>query len=96
MAALDVVIIKLQIRYPRGTTRTFDALTVARQQVFGRNDNRADVQDIIVLFTDGQSNDFSATIDAARMARLNGECTCDVSLLVSARVHFAAVDIEYM
>ena len=76
MAALDVVIIKLQTRYPRGTTRTFDALTAARQQVFGRSDNRADVQDIIVLFTDGQSNDFSATIDAARMARLAGECTC--------------------
>ena len=44
--------------------------------MFGRSDNRADVQDIIVLFTDGQSNDFSATIDAARMARLAGECTC--------------------
>ena len=62
-----------QIVYPRGTTQTAAALNAARTQVFGRSDNRPNVQDIIVLFTDGQSSDFSATIAAAREARLRGK-----------------------
>ncbi|XP_046842713.1 cartilage matrix protein-like [Xenia sp. Carnegie-2017] len=53
-----------------GSTYTDHALRMARDQVFnGKNGDRPNVRDVIVLLTDGQSHDNDAAIAEARLLR---------------------------
>ena len=61
------------VAYTRGTTNTASALRLVRQQVFRRQGgDRPDLRNIVVLMTDGGSNDFAETLKEARLAREAG------------------------
>jgi collagen type VI alpha len=62
-----------RLAYTPGTTNTAEALRVAREEVFRNGRDRADARDVIVLFTDGGSNDFAETLEqsvANKMANI--------------------------
>ena len=62
-----------QSLYDRGKTNTAWALQVIREQGFHPlNGDRPDVPNIAVLFTDGGSSNFDATVEQARLAHLTG------------------------
>ena len=60
------------IPYNGGTTNTADALRVAREDVFGRSGDRDDVENVLVLFTDGGSDNYEETLTEAIATRLDG------------------------
>ncbi len=58
------------LRYADGKTNTAAALSLAANQVYGNSlFNRPQFRDIIVLFTDGGSNDVADTVLKAKEAR---------------------------
>lgn len=62
-----------QARYLRGTTNTAAAIRYVYQDMFTpAHGNRAGIQNVMVLITDGASDDKKATLDAAREARARG------------------------
>ena len=59
--------------YTRGTTNTAAALRYARQTLFSTgNGNRNNARDILVVITDGASNNAQQTLSEARLTRLAG------------------------
>lgn len=62
-----------QIQYPGGTTRTDLALDLVRTQVYGQSGDRPNITDVVVVFTDGGSDNYTRTITAAKNARLSGK-----------------------
>ena len=62
-----------ELRYAEGKTNTAAALSLATSQVFGNSMyNRPQMKDIIVLLTDGGSNDVEQTVLKATEAKLQG------------------------
>ena len=62
-----------ELQYASGKTNTAEALRLATSQVFGNNNyNRQQFKDIIVLITDGGSNDVEQTILKATEAKIQG------------------------
>ena len=67
-----------QVPYVKGSTNTADALEVAREDMFtSGNGDRSDMPNVIVLFTDGGSDNMLDTIEQARLTRLD-----DITILV--------------
>ena len=61
------------LRYIRGTTNTGDALKFAREQMFTRgNGDRDNVPNVLVVLTDGGSNDKEKTITEAVATKVAG------------------------
>ena len=63
--------IRNTIRYVSGTTNTAEALRTAREVVFGGGRDRPGVRNVLVLLTDGGSNDYGSTVNesvATKMA----------------------------
>ena len=62
-----------RIPYRRGTTNTADAIRLARTEVFnGANGDRANAPNLMIVLTDGSSNDNVATLKEAELARSEG------------------------
>ena len=62
-----------EIPYTHGTTNTAAALKLIREQVFQPNvGDRDDLNNVAILLTDGNSNDFAQTLLQARLAREQG------------------------
>ena len=62
-----------ELRYANGKTNTAAALSMATSQVFGNsNYNRPQFKDIVVLITDGGSNDVEQTVLKATEAKIQG------------------------
>ena len=62
-----------ELEYANGKTNTAAALNLATSQIYGNSVfNRQNFQDIIVLFTDGGSNDAVQTVLKATEAKLQG------------------------
>ena len=62
-----------KLTYAHGTTNTAAALRYARDNMFlSTNGGRNNIKDVIVIITDGGSNDFAATLREARDTRIRG------------------------
>jgi hypothetical protein len=62
-----------QVEYQRGTTNTAAALRYAYQDMFtSSHGDRSGVKNVLVLVTDGASDNKEATLEAAREARKRG------------------------
>ena len=69
----DIISAIDRLQYRAGKTNTAEALRMASTQIFGNTRlNRPHLKDIIVIFTDGGSNDMGRTILEARDAKLKG------------------------
>ena len=61
------------IQFQSGTTNTAEALRVAREQMFtSANGDRPGRNNVIILFTDGSSDDMEKTLAEAKLTRLAG------------------------
>ncbi len=61
------------IPYSRGTTNTAEALRLVREEVFVPNrGDREQLPNIVILFTDGGSNNFERALQEARLSREEG------------------------
>ncbi len=59
-----------RIPYPRGSTNTASALNTLRELMFSAaNGDRADVPNVAIVITDGDSNDRERTVEAALRAK---------------------------
>ncbi len=55
----------LNLNYRRGSTNIASALNMATNQLFGTSGDRSDVPNVIMVLTNGRSNDKSRTVQAA-------------------------------
>lgn len=63
-----------QMQYIQGSTMTADALDYVRNVMFQpENGDRPNVDNILLVITDGESNNQTATVEAARMLRDRGD-----------------------
>ena len=62
-----------QLSYEGGNTETSLALKVARENLYSnRNGNRPDINDVIILITNGGSSNFDETLQEAVLTKLAG------------------------
>ena len=62
-----------EIPYPRGTTNTFEAIRYAREVMFTpQNGDRPNERNVIVIITDGESVNRTATLQQAQQAKAEG------------------------
>ncbi|CAB3983251.1 neural cell adhesion molecule 1-like [Paramuricea clavata] len=60
------------MNYKGGSTYTGKALEMVQQNIFGTQDDRKDVPNVVVLFSDGESHDHSKAVRVAQEMRDNG------------------------
>ncbi|WAR25563.1 CO6A4-like protein [Mya arenaria] len=61
------------IRYVRGSTATGDAIQRMREDMFDfRHGDRPNVDNVCIVITDGDSDNYTHTVDQAKLARDNG------------------------
>lgn len=66
----EVLSAMIDIMYIRGSTDTAGALRLIRESVLSpANGERPDVRDVLILLTDGESDDNEATLQEARLLR---------------------------
>ena len=59
--------------YEHGRTNTAEALKMVREEIFSRRrGDRFDVQNVVLMVTDGESNNERATIEESRRLRDEG------------------------
>ena len=60
------------VHYTRGTTDLAAAIELVRTRLFGASGDRAEARNVAVVITDGESNNRTLTLEAARRAKEEG------------------------
>ena len=69
----DIANVVEQLPFEGGRTETSDALRMARERLYsGSNGDRPDVNDVIILITNGGSSNFDETLQEAVLTKLAG------------------------